>query len=184
MILEEALSERGKKLEFKLNISNSCSSEERKVLIELMKQKQEVFALTENELGETELVEHSIQLNDPTPVRMPPRRLPYALRNELESELQKLLDIGCIEPSSSSFASGLVLVRKKDGSLRVCVDYRGVNKKTIPDCYPIPRIDDLIDTVGQCHGKLFTTLDLRKGYCTRLIAYRVGAQERYVRIIH
>ena len=49
------------------------------------------------------------------------------------------------------------MVRKKDGSLRV-------NKRTIPDCYPIPRIDDLIDTIGRCHGKIFTTLDLLKGY--------------------
>ena len=56
------------------------------------------------------------------------------------------------------------MVRKKDGSLRVCVDYRGINKDTIPDCYPIPRIDDLIDTVGRQKGQWFTTLDLMKGY--------------------
>ena len=48
--------------------------------------------------------------------------------------------------------------------MRVCVDYRGINKKIIPDCYPIPKIDDLIDTVGRCGGKILTTLDLMKGY--------------------
>ena len=68
----------------------------------------------------------------------------------MESELGKLLDTGCIEPSSSLYSSGLVLVRKKDGGLRVCVDYRGINKDTVPDCFPIPRIDDLIDMVGRC----------------------------------
>ena len=69
-------------------------------------------------------------------------------------------DIGCIEPSSSSFASGLVLARKKDSTLRVCVDYRGINEKTILDCYPISLIDNLIDTVGRSHGKIFTTLEV------------------------
>ena len=76
----------------------------------------------------------------------------------------QLLEPGCIEPSTSPYASGLVLVYKKDGGLRVCVDCRGITKDTIPDCYPIPRIDDLIDMVGRCKGKYFTTLDLMKGY--------------------
>ena len=57
-----------------------------------------------------------------------------------------------------------MLVHKKVGGLRVCVDYRGIDKDTIPDCSPIPRIDNLIDLVGQCKGKVFTTLDLMKGY--------------------
>jgi len=152
-------SDHGKRLEAQLDIGKDCSPEERATLVQLMKKKQGVFALTDKELGQTDLVEHSIQMNDSTPIRTPPRRLPYALRSELESKLQKLLNIGCIEPSSSPFASGLVLVRKKDGGLRVCVDYRGINKRTIPDCYPIPRIDDLIDTIGRCQGKIFSTLD-------------------------
>ena len=110
------------------------------------------------------LVEHKITMKEHQPIRAPPRRLPYALREELESELGKLLDTGCVERSSSPYSSGLVLVRKKDGGLRVCVDYRGINKDTVPDCFPIPRIDDLIDMVGRCKGKVFTTLDLMKGY--------------------
>ena len=76
----------------------------------------------------------------------------------------QLLESGCIKPSKSPCASGLVLVCKKNGRLRVCIDYRGINKDTILDCYPIPRIDDLIDMVGRCKGKFFTTLDLMKGY--------------------
>ena len=88
-------------------------------------------------------------MKEVVPFRTAPRRLPYALRAELETELTRLEATGCIEQSTSPYASGLVLVRKKDGSLRVCVDYRGINKDTIPDCYPIPWIDDLIDTVGR-----------------------------------
>ena len=160
----EETKERAKQVEARLSIGKNCSPAERKALVQLMIQNQGVFALTEKELGQTDLVERTIQMNEPTPIRTLPRRLPYVLMNELESELKELLDIGCIEPSSSSFASGLVLVRNKDGSLRVCVDYRGINKKTVLDCYPIPRIDDLINTVGWCHGNIFTTLNLMKGY--------------------
>jgi len=64
------------------------------------------------------------------------------------AELAKLLNTGCIEPSNSPYASGLMLVRKKDSGLQVCVDYRELNKNTVPDFYPIPRIDELIDTIG------------------------------------
>ena len=117
--------ERRKELETRLEISKGCLPEERKALIQLMILKHSVFALTEKELGQTDLVEHSIAMNDSIPIRTTPRRLSYALRNKLEMELQKLLVIGCIEPSSSPFASALVLVREKDGNLRVCVDYTG-----------------------------------------------------------
>ena len=82
-----------------------------------------VFALSDEELGETNLVEHEIKLTDNITITSLPRRLPYALRTELEEELERLLNTGCIEPSTSPYSSGLVLVRKKDKSLRVCVDY-------------------------------------------------------------
>ena len=124
----------------------------------------QAFALSDSELGEADLVQHKIETNGAAPFRSSPHRLPYALCAELETELTKLEATGCIEQSTSPYASGLVLVRKKDGGLRVCIDYRGINKDTILDCYPIPRIDDLIDTVGQQNGQWFTTLDLMEGY--------------------
>ena len=123
-----------------------------------------VFALDDQELGETDLVTHSIDTGNAKPVQTLPRRLPYALRKELELELSTLLDAGCIEPCVSPYSSALVLVRKKGGGLRVCVDYRGVNRDTIPDKYPIPRIDELIDMVGKNEPTVFTSLDLMRGY--------------------
>ena len=123
-----------------------------------------MFALTDHELGEVDLVEHKIIMKEHQLIRAPPCQLPYALREELESEVGKLLNTGCVEPSSNPYSSGLMLVHKKDGGLRVCVDYRGINKDTVPNCFPIPCIADLIDFVGQCKGKVFTTLDLVKGY--------------------
>ena len=139
-------------------------SEEQSKFKELLLLKHDSFAVNDSELGETNLVEHDIDTGNAKPVRTFPRRLPYALRKELEEELDKLLAIGCIEQSTSPYASGLVLVRKKDGSLRVCVDYRQVNKDTVPDRYPIPRVDELVDAIGRRKGKYFSTMDLMKGY--------------------
>ena len=82
----------------------------------------EVFALSDYELGETDLVTHGIDTGNSPPVKALPCRLPCVLRQELETEMQKLMDIGCIEPSSSPYALPLVLVWKKEGGLRVCVD--------------------------------------------------------------
>ena len=147
-----------------LCVGEGCSTEERESFLQYLLTRHQVFTLSDIELAETDLVQHRIEMKESVPFRAPPQRLPYALRSELEAELIKLEATGCIEASTSPFASGLVLIRKKDGGLRVCVDYRGINKDTIPDRYPIPCIDDLIDTVGRQQGKLFTALDLMKGY--------------------
>ena len=87
-----------------------------------------MFALTDTELRETDLVKHNTVTVDNQPVRVSPCSLPYALRTELEGELIKLLNAGCIEASNSPYASGLILVGKKDGGLIVRVDYCGLNK--------------------------------------------------------
>ena len=124
----------------------------------------ETFALNDLELGENDAVQHSINTNGAPPVKTSPRRIPYTLRKELEKELDNLLEAGCIEPSKSPYSSALVLVRKKGGGLRVCVDYRALNKDTIPDRFPIPRVDELVDMVGRCEATVFSALDLMKGY--------------------
>lgn len=153
--------QRREQLEGQLHIGE-CSAEGKEALQEVILSHHNSFALSDEELGETSLVEHEIKLTDNIPITTPPRRLPYALHAELEEELERLLNTGCIEPSTSPYSSGLVLVRKKDGSLRVCVDYRALNTLTVPDRYPMPRIDELIDTVGRCQGRYFTSLDLLK----------------------
>ena len=71
--------------------------------------------------------------------------------------------IGCMEKSNSDYVSTLVFVRKKGGGLRVCINYRALNKDTQPNKYPIPRIDELLDQVGKCKAKVFLALDLMKG---------------------
>jgi len=148
----------------RLRIGDAVTEDEKEQLIGLLLQLSEAFALSDDELGETSVVEHSIETNDAPPVSASPRRISYALREELEKELENLQRTGCIEKSNSAYASGLVLVRKRGGGLHVCVDYRSLNRDTKPDKYPIPRIDELIDQVGKCKAKVFSALDLMKGY--------------------
>lgn len=112
--------------------------------------------------GRTTLTEHRINSRDAHPVRMPPYRLPHAYRDQVLAELKDMLDTGIIEPSNSEWASPMVIVRKKDGGIRLCVDYRRLNSVTAVDPYPMPRIDDLIDRLG--HAKYISTLDLSRGY--------------------
>jgi len=92
---------------------------------------------------------------------------PYVLREGLEKELDALERSGYIEESTSLYASALVLVSRKGDGLLVCIDYRALNRDAIPEKYPIPRINELIDQVGSCKAKIITALDLMKGYHQR-----------------
>ena len=86
----------------------------------------------------------------------------FTVREEVARQLKKMQEARVIQPSSSPWASPVVMVRKKDGSHRFCVDYHHLNSLTKSDTYPLPRIDDLLDQLGQC--KYFSTLDLASGY--------------------
>lgn len=108
-------------------------------------------------------VEHTIRLQ---PGANPPFRRPYRLswfeEEELHKQIQELLAKGMIEPSASPYGAPVLFVQKKDGSLRMCLDYRALNKLTVRDRYPLPRIDDLLDKLHGC--TVFSSLDLQAGY--------------------
>ena len=112
--------------------------------------------------GRTTEMEHQVTTIGTRPVRVPPYRLPHAYRDLVEKEIQEMLVAGVIEPSSSEWASPIVLVGKKDGTLRFCIDYRRLNSESLADAYPMPRIDDLIDRLGK--ARYISTLDLTRGY--------------------
>ena len=96
------------------------------------------------------------------PVSRAPYRMAPAELKELKIQLQELLDLGFIRPSYSPWGAPVLFVKKKDGTLRMCIDYRELNKFTIKNKYPLPRIDDLFD---QLQGKtVFSKIDLRSGY--------------------
>ena len=107
--------------------------------------------------------EHIIELEEGTQeVITTPYRHPKRYKDEIEKTIKELLELGYIRPSSSPFASSMVLVKKKDGTLRMCIDYRVLNKKTIKNRYPIPRIDELMDELRG--AKYFSKIDLRSRY--------------------
>ena len=107
-------------------------------------------------------IEHRIDLIDDKPISLPARRIPYNIKNEVKEEVQKLIEKNVIEHSSSAYSAPLVPVVKKDGSIRLCFDYRQLNAKTIPSKYPIPRPDEIFDKLR--NAQVFSVIDLKNGY--------------------
>ena len=120
----------------------------------------EVFARNDSDLGRTDVVCHDIDTGETRPIC--PRRIPKALQSEFEQEMQNIVDKGVIERGQSKWAFLVVLVRKKDDSLRFCVDNHHLNDITKFDTYSLPRIDKTLEALSG--AKLFCTLDLLSGY--------------------
>jgi len=113
-------------------------------------------------MGRTNLVEHTIDTGSNRPIRESLRRHPRAHLDEIDRQVDELLQNDFVEPAASPWAYNVVLVKKKDGSFRLCVDYRRLNSVTYKDSYPLPYIDTCL---GSMNGAVwFSTLDLRSGY--------------------
>ncbi len=112
--------------------------------------------------GRTNLIQHHIETELGMVVRSRPYRLPEHKKKVVQTELEAMLDMGVIEESNSDWASPIVLVPKRDGSVRFCVDYRKVNAVSKFDAYPMPWVDELLDRLGS--ARFYSTLDLTKGY--------------------
>ena len=121
-----------------------------------------MFALDDSELGHTDLVQHHVDTGDHPPIKQPVRRVPFVYRDKIAELVAGKEKQGVVEPSTSPWASPVVLVPKKDGQYRFCIDYRRLNSVTRKDVYPLPRIDDILDTLGGM--KFFSSLDLASGY--------------------
>ena len=134
---------------------------QKKEFREILSNHQDVFSKS-GELGRTSVVYHDIETGSARPIRQPARRLPHHQRAEAQKQIEEMLEKGVISPSNSPWANPVVLVKKKDGSTRFCVDYRKLNDLTYKDAYPLPRIDDSLDTL--CGSKWFSSLDLASGY--------------------
>lgn len=142
--------------------SEHLSGDEREQLRSLLLEFQDVFAKDEYDLGNFTAMEHEIDTGDARPVKQKPRRTPMTFVSEEEGHLNKMLEAGVIEPSYSDWSASPVLIRKRDGSVRWCVDYRGLNDVTKKDVYPLPLIEDCTDMLsGQ---KWFSKLDANSAY--------------------
>ena len=131
-------------------------------LRELLLSNLHVFSESENDLGRTDIVVHHIDTGSARPVRQQLRRFPPAHVEAISTHVDNMLQQGVIEPASSPWASNVVLVRKKDGTFRCCIDYRQLNNVTTKDAYPLPRIDSCLDAMAE--AQWFSTIDLRSSY--------------------
>ena len=129
---------------------------------EMLKRNARVFSKDDMDMGRTNLVRHQIKLTDPVPFKEAYRRIPPQMYDEVKAHIQEMLDLGAIRPSNSPWASAIVLVRKKDGRLRFCIDSRKLNNRTVKDAYSLPRIESILDSLGG--AQIFSTLDLKAGY--------------------
>ena len=121
-----------------------------------------IFALESLDIGHTSMVKHKIRLDNYTPFKERYHRIPPHLFDEVKNHLKEMMEVGAIRKSNSPWASAIVLVRKKDSSLRFCIDLCKLNDQTIKDAYSLPCIDDTLDCLGG--ATIFTSLDLRSGY--------------------
>ena len=128
----------------------------------LIMEYQHLFAINLSKLGKMSLVQHDIKLDGMTPFKERYCRIPPHQYEEVKKHLQEMLDIGAIHKSTSPWASPVVLVGKKDGSLRFCIDLRRLNNRTIKDAQSLLRIENSLDCLDW--ATIFSSLDLQSGY--------------------
>jgi len=143
-------------------LDTGVSDAQRTELMHTLREYADVFSMGELDLGETSLAAHRIDTGDSMPMRQTLRRQPFYLLDKIDENVQNMLKAGVIEPSCSPWTSNIVVVTKKDGSLRFCVDYRKLNSVMRRDAYPLPRMDSCLDALSG--ARYFNAFDLRSGY--------------------
>ena len=139
-------------------------------LQQVLSQNSDSFAQDQLDIGFCDLLKHDIDTGDAKPIKQSPRRPPFAARDAEDEILDEMLHTGVIEPSASSWASPVCMVKKKDGTFRFCVDYRRVNAVSKRDAFPIPDVQDALDSLRG--ARWFATIDLLSGY------WQLGMTER------
>lgn len=144
------------------------TEDQQTVAKKMLREESGAFARDENDMGCIPSLEMTITLKDTTPIQKSYTSIPKPLYKEVKEYIEDLLARGWIVKSRSPYSAPIVCVRKKDGSLRLCIDYRLLNQRTVPDRHPLPRIQDLIDTLGGYNW--FSILDQGKAYHQGFIA--------------
>ena len=143
----------------KATIASTLNKEERERIQEVLQTYEHVVR---DAPGQTSITECTIKLTSDDPVRTKAYPIPHALRETLNKEVEKMLEADVIEKSSSPYSSPVVLVKKPDGTIRFCVDYRKLNRITVFDAEPMSSADDIYAKLSG--DKYFSKIDLRKGY--------------------
>ena len=143
-------------------LTDYLSAEEKTRVLSLLNRHAGVFSRDNSEVGYLDILQHKIELLDSTPIYQKPRRFPEPVASDIATRCEELQLLDIIEPSLSAWSSPVVPVRKKDGTMRLCVDYRRLNAVTKPDRYPLPNLND---SVYSLYGmSYFTSLDVTRGF--------------------
>ena len=142
--------------------SNFVPEEEKLRLYDMLSTYADCISKGPWDLGTAKGVRHTIDTGSAQPIQVPPRRVPFHKRQEMRSQEDEMLEADIIEPSDSPWSSLVVLVAKPDGSQRFCVDYRALNSVAKRDLYPLPRCDDILESLSG--AQWFSHLDLLRGY--------------------
>ena len=150
---------KGKETVADVKISKDLSKQQENQVKELLEEFKDVLT---DIPGETNLIEHKINLTSDQPIRTKQYPLPFAMSQTVKEETKKMLEMGIVEPSSSPYLSPVVLVKKSDQTVRFCIDFRNLNKITVYDAEPIPNPEEIFSKLAT--SNYFTKIDLSKGY--------------------
>ncbi len=142
--------------------SAKLTPEQANILAEVLRDYGDVFARHDLDLGEFSAIQHRIRTVDDHPIKLRMRRTPLGFEKEEEKHLRAMLEAGVIEESTSDWCAAPVLIRKKDGSVRYCLDYRQLNSKTVKDVFPLPLVEECLDTLSG--SEFYSTVDMAAGY--------------------
>ncbi len=146
----------------RIRIDSGLDEEGQRQLWDVLEQYQDVFAWNKGELGCCTVGEHVVDMQGFPPCRASPGRLSYWEEAEVKRQIDALVELGKMRPSSSEYACRVTLPAKKDGSRRFCGDYWPLNAQTRRDAFPMPLVEDVIDQLGS--STWFTALDLQSGF--------------------
>jgi hypothetical protein len=149
-------------LKDQFQIGTDLTDGQKQELISVLRHNIRAFAKNKEDIGYCEVIFHEIDTGDARPVKQKPYRLSFAEEKEAHKQIAELVAMGKVKPSNSPWASPIVMVKKKNGTLRMCVDMRALNKVTKPWSYPLPYIQDVLDRLGK--SRYFAVCDLMSGF--------------------
>ncbi|MCP4055485.1 MAG: RNA-directed DNA polymerase, partial [Mesoflavibacter sp.] len=162
----EAKAEHWKKVKPEIKFGDDApeTANAREKLMALFEEDHDIFALQTAELGLATDTEFDFELTEKPPIQYP-RRLPQALKQKVYDKLLEDVEAGItVHSNGSEFASPIVVVKKKNGDIRIASDFRQLNLRTVMNAAPLPRIDDIFDAIGDVKPKFFTALDMASGF--------------------
>ena len=144
------------------HIGNELDMVKYSSLVNMLNKHRKLFVDDIKNLKQTNILQATFNTGFSQPIKQRPYKNPLTLQANIDKQINDMLDAGIVSPSSSPWSSPMVIVPKRDGTHRICIDYRMLNKALVKDSYPLPRIEDIFATLGK--SNLFSTLDLKSGY--------------------